>query len=160
MRSGDSPGSSAESNNLTLLHLVALLHIKFRQVHVHGHKSESVVDHYAVPLVIELARENHLARVGGMNRSARRRTEVSPTMYACQLSVKGPAGTVVLRDVVCDRRHELSRPFRSLKQVSERRILDLLFHFNALQCLGIGSDILLWNCQPRSLILCCFHRNV
>src|SRR6478736_9600121 len=104
MRAGGAARTSAKSNLISALHLLALFDLDFGHVKVKGQQPLPVVDHYAVPFKIQRASQQDGSRISSGDGCARRNGKVQSLMHALHFAIESTPGTEHIGDLRIDRR--------------------------------------------------------
>src|SRR5450755_3052716 len=88
MRTSSASGASAQSDLLALLHIVAFLDRKFRQMQIECQQSLAVVDDNAIAFKEQRPRQDDTPVIYGFDRGATGHAEIEPLMSALYGAVK------------------------------------------------------------------------
>jgi YD repeat-containing protein len=131
VRSRHAPRRPAQSDQLTLCDVLALVHIDPAQMHGDRVEPQPVVEDHAVALVVELAREHHHAIVAGVHRRSHAGAKIHPLVHACELAVKGPPRPKAVCRRSPHRRAKIPAPQGLRRTLAEDLLLqrNLIFNF-------------------------------
>src|SRR5580693_2008495 len=124
MRSSRAPGTSAQGNLLSPLHVFSLFYIKFRQVHVDGKQSLSVIEHDTIAFEKEHLRQQHGSGVERGHRRARGYAEVESLMNTLHLAIKDAGSSKNVRDRRSHGRKKIAQPFAFRAHLPKHTLLD------------------------------------
>src|SRR5271157_57943 len=160
MRTSGASRTSAESDRLPLIHIVAFLNQEFRQMQIERQQSLAMVDHHAIPFKEQRPRQDNASAVDGCDRGSAGHAEIEPLMRALYRTVEDALDSENVRDRGIHRSCERTFPFAAGTDSFKNLGFGFLVLLDLALLFGAGRGIASGNLQQHAGITLAFHANL